>query len=75
MFEKGFRNGSSNESLQGKAPLMEHDIVLVPYNPGQNKHWFLLVVLPKEKQIFVLDSKAGSFTEPSTEDAVRCGEY
>ena len=49
---------------------MEQDIVLVPCNPGQSKHWFLLVALPEEKQILVLDSKAGSFTKPSKEDAV-----
>ena len=69
-FEKGFSKGSVQQSLKGKAPLMEQDIVLVPCNPGQSKDWFLLVVLPKEKQILVLDSKAGSFTKPSTEDAV-----
>ena len=28
------------------------------------------VVLPREKQILVLDSKVGSLTKPSTEDAV-----
>ena len=44
---------------------MEQDIVLVPCNPGQSKHWFLLVVLPKEKQILVLDSMAASFTKSS----------
>lgn len=49
---------------------MEQDIVLVPCNPGQSKHWFLLVVLHKEKQILDLDSKAGSFTKPSIEGAV-----
>lgn len=29
---------------------------------------FLLVVLPKEKRILVLDSKAESFTKPSAEN-------
>lgn len=70
LFEKGFKNGSAQESLKEKVPLMEQDIVLVPCNPDQSKHWFLLVVLPKEMQILVLDSKAGSFAKPSTEDAV-----
>lgn len=69
-FEKGFSKGSVQEYLKGKAPLMEQDIVLVPCNPGQSKHWFLLVVLPKEKQILVLDSMAASFTKPSAVNAV-----
>jgi len=33
-------------------------------------HWFLLVVLPKEKQVLVLNSKAGSFTKPSAKNAM-----
>ena len=45
---------------------MGQDIVLVPCTPGLSKHWFLLVVLPKEKQILVLDSKAASFTKPGS---------
>ena len=65
-----WRRGSVQEYLKGKAPLMGQDIVLVPCTPGLSKHWFLLVVLPKEKQILVLDSKAASFTKPSTVNAV-----
>lgn len=69
-FEKGFSKGLVQEYLKGKAPLMEQDIVLVPCNPGQSKHWFLLVVLPKEKEILVLASMAASFTKPSAVNAV-----
>lgn len=69
-FEKGFSKGLVQEYFKGKAPLMEQDIVLVPCNPGQSKHWFLLVVLPKEKEILVLASMAASFTKPSTVNAV-----
>ncbi|PFX23510.1 hypothetical protein AWC38_SpisGene11949 [Stylophora pistillata] len=36
LFEKGFRNGSTQESLKGKAPLMEWDIIRVPCNRGQS---------------------------------------
>ena len=57
------------DPLDGKG-LMGQDIVLVPCKPGLSKHWFLLLVLPKEKQILVLDSKAASFTKPSTVNAV-----
>ena len=64
-FEKGFSKRLVQEYFKGKAPLMEQDIVLVPCNPGQSKHWFLLVALPKEKQILVLDSMAASFTKSS----------
>lgn len=69
-FEKGFSKGLVQEYFKGKAPLMEQDIVLVPCNPGQSKHWFLLVVLPKEKEILVLASMAASFTKPSAVNAV-----
>ena len=69
-YEKGFGKSPIQDLLKGKSPLMEQDVVLVPCNPGQSKHWFLLVVLPKEKQVLVLDSKAGSFTKPSTENAI-----
>ncbi|KAK3740849.1 hypothetical protein QZH41_008815, partial [Actinostola sp. cb2023] len=71
-FEKGPAGRMSTQDLlKGKAPLMEQDVVLVPCNPGQSKHWFLLVVLPKEKEILVLDSLAGSFTKPSAENAIQ----
>jgi len=49
---------------------MNQDVVLVPCNSGNNKHCFLLVVLPKEKEFLVLDSKAGSFTKPTTVNAI-----
>ena len=68
-FEKGFGNKPMKDLLKGKALLTEQDAVLVPCNPGLSKHWFLLVVLPKEKRVLVLDSKAGSFTKPSAENA------
>ena len=58
------------EAVKGKAPLLEQDIVLVPLNPGVSKHWSLLVVKPKEKEMFVLDSLAASFVKPSTKNAI-----
>ena len=69
-FEKGFGKKPIQDLLKGKGPLMNQDVVLVPCNPGNSKHWFLLVVLPKEKDVLVLDSKAGSFTKPTTENAI-----
>ena len=69
-FEKGFSQGPLQELVKGKAHLMEQDVMLVPCNPGQSKHWFLLAVLPREKKIIVLDSKAGSFTKPTTQHAI-----
>lgn len=65
VFEKGFSKGAVKELLKGKAPLMEQDCILIPCNSGRSEHWFLLAVLPKEKQMLVLDSMAGSFTKPS----------
>lgn len=69
-FEKGFDKKPIKDLLKGKGPLMNQDVVLVPCNPGNSKHWFLLVVLPKEKELLVLDSKAGSFTKPTTVNVI-----
>lgn len=60
----------ANNILKEKAPLLEQDIVLVPLNPGLIKHWSLLVVKPKEKKMFVLNSLAASFVKPSTKNAI-----
>ncbi|CAB4041133.1 Sentrin-specific protease 2 [Paramuricea clavata] len=48
-------------------PLMSQDLLLIPCNPEQSKHWFLLAVLPNKKLIIVLDSLAGSFIKPTVE--------
>ena len=49
---------------------MNQAVVPVPCNPGNSKHWFLFVVLPKGKELLILDSKAGSFTKPATVNAI-----
>ena len=69
-FEKWDKAEHSNSILEGKANLMEQDFILVPVNPGQSKHWTLLVVHPKKKEIVVLDSKASSVTKPSVVNAI-----
>jgi hypothetical protein len=71
LFERGFSKSPVKELLKGKAPLLEQDLILVPGNPGKSEHWFLLAVRPQEKQIFVVDSKAGSFVKSSTENAIK----
>lgn len=63
LFEKGFRQDSVQESLKGKASLGS-------LKPWPEQALVSFVVLPREKQIFVLDSMVGSLTKPSTEDAV-----
>ncbi|CAH3196220.1 unnamed protein product, partial [Porites evermanni] len=63
-FEKAAGLKPASNILKGKAPLLEQDIVLVPLNPGQSEHWSLLVVKPKEREMFVLDSLAASFLKP-----------
>lgn len=69
-FEKAAGLKPPSNILKGKAPLLEQDIVLVPLNPGQSEHWSLLVVKPKEREMFVLDSLAASFVKPSTKNAI-----
>ena len=69
-FEKGVGLKPPNNILKGKALLLEQDIVLVPLNQGLSRHWSLLVVKPKERKLFVLDSQAASFVKPSTKNAI-----
>ena len=69
-FEKVVGHRPANNILKGKAPLLEQDIVLVPLNPGLSKDWSLLVVKPKEKKMFVINSLAASFVKPSTKNAI-----
>ena len=69
-FEKVVGVKPANAVLKGTGPLLEQDIVLVSLNPGQSKHWSLLVVKPKERNIFVLDSLAAAFVKPSTKNAI-----
>ena len=68
-FEKGVRTRPAKELLKGKAPLMEQDVILVPCNSGASKHWFLVVVMMRERQVIVLDSLATSAPKPSAVEA------
>lgn len=49
---------------------MQQDLLLVPCNPRGSQHWFLLVVVPKNHQILVLDSLAVEFVKPTALRAV-----
>ena len=71
-FEKGIGGSKPvKKALKGKASILAQDVFLVPCNPGQSKHWFLLVVLPLEKKIVALDSLAGAFIKPTVSSAIR----
>ena len=69
-FEKSAGRQPAKDVLRGKAPLLEQDVVLVPCNSQESKHWFLLTLLPKEQEIVVLDSMAGVFVKPSAKEAI-----
>ena len=72
-FEKNVGKECARDVLKrkdGKASFLEHDLILTPCNAPGSKHWFLLVTKPKEKQMLVLDSLAGSFIKPSTARAM-----
>ena len=72
-FEKNVGKECARDVLKrkdGKASFLEHDLILTPCNEPGSKHWFLLVTKPKEKQMLVLDSLAGSFIKPSTARAM-----
>lgn len=71
-FEKGIGGSKPvKKALKGKASILAQDVFLVPCNPGQSKHCFLLVVLPLEKKIVALDSLAGAFIKPTVSSAIR----
>lgn len=69
-FEKSAGRQPAKDVLRGKAALLEQDVVLVPCNSQESKHWFLLTLLPKKKEIVVLDSMAGAFVKPSAKGAI-----
>ena len=70
-FEKWEGSEEHRSKLIGKkTALMEQDFVLVPVNPSNSQHWVLLVVVPKKREILVLDSLATTFTKPSAVNAV-----
>jgi len=60
----------SSLSQQQVKGILDHDLIIVPCNPVTCKHWFLLVVCTKKKQICVLDSLAGAFVKPTAKTAV-----
>ena len=64
-FEKGVGKKTKEQLLQGKGNLFEQDMVFFPCNDINSEHWFLGVVLPKEKTIIVLDSLPQEFIKPT----------
>ena len=69
-FEKAVGRQPAKDILTRNAPLLEQDIVLVPCNSENSQHWFLLVLLPTQFQILVLDSVAGNFIKPTAKKAI-----
>lgn len=68
-FEKGVGAMSIQQLLQGRT-ILDQDLVLVPCNVGNSKHWFLLVVEPKEKRIVAYDSMPTSFLKPRVDKSI-----
>ena len=65
MFESGVSKMPVEAVIKGKSPLLQQDFILVPCNDLASKHWFLLVVLPKQKCMVILDSLAGNQVKPT----------
>ncbi|EDO30671.1 predicted protein [Nematostella vectensis] len=63
-FERGVENKKLEELLKGKGNLLEKNMVLFPCNPVNSEHWFLGVVLPKEKTIVTIDSLPQDYIKP-----------
>ena len=65
-FEKW--DGKSYDFFQHMPPLLQQDYVFVPW--CISAHWVLAAVLPKQKQILVLDSLAIDSTKPSAQKGI-----
>ena len=68
-FERGVSNIPADTILQGQV-LHGLDLILVPCNSQMSKHWFLLVVYPKQRCIVTLDSMSTTFVKPSAKSAI-----
>ena len=53
------------EELEGNGSFNEHNLIILPCNPGRSHHWFLIAVLPKLNLVVALDSAASSHVKPS----------
>ena len=69
-FRKAVERQAATAVLARNAPPVAQDGALVPCNSGNGRHWFLLTLLPKQFQILVLDSTAGSFIKPTANNAI-----
>ena len=65
LFEKGTTDTITSYLTTKNA--LNQDLILIPCNPIQSSHWYLLAVFPKEKLVVVLDSLVGTYVKPSTE--------
>ena len=61
----------AKQVLKGKSPILNQDLVFVPCNGGNSKHWFLLVVQPPLQRVFVFDSIPLSFVKPTAYQAIK----
>lgn len=69
IFEKGESSLVAKHLQQDESPFTQ-DLILIPCNPTNSTHWFLLAVLPKKKLVTVLESIAGDFVKPTTQKAL-----
>ena len=58
------------KQLQQDASPITQDLIVIPCNTIHSEHWFLLAALPKKKVVIVLDSLAGDFVKPTTQNAL-----
>lgn len=55
---------------QKKEKITQVDIILVPCNSPESKHWFLLAVFPKFRRIVTLDSMSSATVKPTAQHAI-----
>jgi hypothetical protein len=64
-FERSVGNKPAHAIVQGKADLLDQDLILVPCNRWGSQHWLLLAVYPKQRSMVILDSLVGDGDKPA----------
>lgn len=70
VFDQVIGRQPAGDIVNGKQ-MTDQDIVLVPINTNQSKHWFLLAAFPKQKCIITLDSMSSLYVKPTVQHAVQ----
>ena len=66
-----FEKCSVKRIFAEKENLLKQELIIVPCNPANSAHWYLLVAFLQIRVIAVLDSLAGDFVKPTAEVSIK----